>query len=222
MLFRSEIAQAIEENFELVEAKHDDKDDKDDDDKDDHDDADHDDYHKKKMDEEEQLDELKKATLRRYKKLADEDRYNLINKRDETRSKKVAAAADKKLSQREKGIAQASDRIKGKYVAPYQANEEYMDEEEQIDMSEHIEALFQGEELSEDFKNKAETIMEAAVRQKVEEEVARIQEAYAETLEEQVQEITESLSSNVDDYLNYVVEQWVNENEVAKIGRAHV
>lgn len=84
-----------------------------------------------------------------------------------------------------------------------------------IDMSEHIEALLQGEDLSEEFKEKATTIFEAAVQQKVEEELIKIQEAYAETLEEQVQEITENLSSNVDDYLNYVVEQWVTENEVA-------
>ena len=94
-------------------------------------------------------------------------------------------------------------------------DEKKSEKEDKMDMKEHIEALFQGEELSEEFKQKAETIFEAAVKQKVEQEVARIQEAYAETLNEQVQEITENLSANVDDYLNYVVEQWVNENEVA-------
>ena len=95
-------------------------------------------------------------------------------------------------------------------------NEEIAQEKvAKIDMSEHIEALLQGEDLSEEFKEKATTIFEAAVQQKVEEELVKIQEAYAETLEEQVQEITENLSSNVDDYLNYVVEQWVTENEVA-------
>lgn len=94
---------------------------------------------------------------------------------------------------------------------------EELDEEEeyQVDMSEHVEALFAGENLSEEFKEKAVTIFEAAVRQKVEEEIARLEEAYAETLEEQVEEIKEGLSSDVDDYLNYVVEQWVSENEVA-------
>jgi hypothetical protein len=85
----------------------------------------------------------------------------------------------------------------------------------QPDMSEAIDALFAGEELSEDFKMKATTIFEAAVKVKVDEEIARIEEAYAETLEEQVAQIQEELSSNVDDYLNYVVEQWVSENEVA-------
>jgi len=137
-LSEEEIAQAIEENFELVEAKHEDKEDE--------------------KDEDEKEDEK------------EEDK-------DEKKSKK--------------------------------------DDDDKMDMKEHIEALFQGEELSEEFKSKAETIFEAAVKQKVEQEVARIQEAYAETLDEQVQEITENLSSNVDDYLNYVVEQWVNENEVA-------
>lgn len=93
--------------------------------------------------------------------------------------------------------------------------EEESDPIVEVDMSEHIEALFAGEELSEEFKMKAKTIFEAAVQQKLAEEVALIEEAFAETLEEQVQEISEELTSNVDDYLSYVVEQWVGENEVA-------
>jgi hypothetical protein len=93
--------------------------------------------------------------------------------------------------------------------------EEVEEDAYEVDMSEHVEALLAGEELSEDFKVKATTIFEAAVKQKVEEEIARLEEAYAETLEEHVAEIQEQLSSNVDDYLNYVVEHWVSENEVA-------
>jgi hypothetical protein len=102
-------------------------------------------------------------------------------------------------------------------VEEFDEEAEELDEEEeyQVDMSEHVEALFAGEELSEDFKEKALTIFEAAVKQKVEEEIARLEEAYAETLEEQVAQIKEELSSDVDDYLNYVVENWVAENEVA-------
>jgi hypothetical protein len=94
-------------------------------------------------------------------------------------------------------------------------DEKEMEEEYEVDMSEHVEALFAGEELSEEFKAKALTIFEAAVRQKVTEEIALLEAAYAETLEEQVASIQEDLSSNVDDYLNYVVEQWVGENEIA-------
>jgi hypothetical protein len=93
--------------------------------------------------------------------------------------------------------------------------EEETEEDYQVDMTEHVEALFAGEELSEEFKQKAVTIFEAAVKQKIEEEIANLEEAYAETLEEQVAQIKEELSSDVDDYLNYVVENWVTENEVA-------
>ena len=114
--------------------------------------------------------------------------------------------------------AQIAEAIEANFeMVSEDTTEETVQNEEvvKIDMSEHIEALLQGEDLSEEFKDKAKTIFEAAIQQKVEEELIKIQEAYAETLEEQVQEITENLSSNVDDYLNYVVEQWVTENEVA-------
>lgn len=84
-----------------------------------------------------------------------------------------------------------------------------------VNMAEDVAALFAGEELSEEFKTKATTIFEAAVKRKLEEELAAIEEAYAATLEEQIASIQEELSSNVDDYLNYVVEQWMSENEVA-------
>lgn len=85
----------------------------------------------------------------------------------------------------------------------------------EVDMNEHVEALFAGEELSEDFMNKAKTILEAAVASKMQSEIARLEEAYAAALEEEVASIQEELSNNVDDYLNYVVEQWVTDNEVA-------
>jgi len=85
----------------------------------------------------------------------------------------------------------------------------------QVDMSEHVNALLEGENLSEEFHAKATTIFEAAVKAKLEEEVALLEQAYVETLEERVSEIMEELSTNVDNYLNYVVEQWIEENEVA-------
>lgn len=98
--------------------------------------------------------------------------------------------------------------------------EEYEDLSEElqnyeVDMFEHVNALLEGENLSEEFHAKATTIFEAAVKSKLEEEVALLEQAYAETLEERVNEIMEELASNVDDYLNYVVEQWIEENEVA-------
>lgn len=94
-------------------------------------------------------------------------------------------------------------------------NEDLAMEDYEVDMQEDIEALFAGEELSEEFKQKAKTIFESAVKRKLEEEIAIIEEAYANTLEEQIFGIQEELSTNVDDYLNYVVENWMSENEVA-------
>jgi hypothetical protein len=85
----------------------------------------------------------------------------------------------------------------------------------EVDMNEHVEALFAGEDLSEEFQDKAKTIFEAAVVAKMQSEIARLEEAYAAALEEEVSSIQEELSNNVDDYLNYVVEQWVTDNEVA-------
>lgn len=108
-------------------------------------------------------------------------------------------------------------------VAAIEENFEFVSEEAEevpyydyeVDMNEHVEALFAGEDLSEEFKQKAVTIFEAAVVAKMQSEIARLEEAYAATLEEEVDTIKEELSLNVDDYLNYVVEQWVSDNEVA-------
>ena len=78
-----------------------------------------------------------------------------------------------------------------------------------------IEVAFEGEELSEEFKEKAVTIFEAAVNAKVEMIKAELEEESKKHLEEQVAEITSTLSEQIDNYLNYVVEQWMEENELA-------
>jgi len=101
------------------------------------------------------------------------------------------------------------------FVTEESEAEETVMEDYEVDMSEHVDALLAGEELSEEFRAKATAIFEAAVKQKVAEEVAVLEEAFAATLEEEVGRIEEELSTNVDDYLNYVVEQWTSENEVA-------
>ena len=82
-------------------------------------------------------------------------------------------------------------------------------------MKEDLDALFHGENLSEDFMNKAATIFEAAVTARVNALEEQIQEQYAEILEQVTEELKEELTTKVDDYLNYVVEEWVKENELA-------
>ena len=82
-------------------------------------------------------------------------------------------------------------------------------------MKEDIDALLNGEELSEEFRTKAETIFEAAVLARVNAEVARIEEEFAAKLDESVAENVEGLVEQVDGYLGYIAEQWIKENELA-------
>ena len=82
-------------------------------------------------------------------------------------------------------------------------------------MKEHADALFGGEDLSEEFKNKAITVFEAAVHERVTAIESDLLEQYEQKLSEEVEEVTESLTTKLDDYLNYVVEEWMQENELA-------
>jgi len=84
-----------------------------------------------------------------------------------------------------------------------------------VDVSEDVAALMNGEELSEDFKVKAATIFEAAVITRVKQEVAKIEEEFESKLAEQVETVKEGLVEKVDGYLDYVVEQWMEQNEIA-------
>jgi len=85
-----------------------------------------------------------------------------------------------------------------------------------IDVSEHVEALMTGEgDLSEEFKRKAATVFEAAVKSKVRSEVERMEEDYKNELEENINTTKGELTEKVDTYLNYVVEEWMKENELA-------
>jgi hypothetical protein len=82
-------------------------------------------------------------------------------------------------------------------------------------MKEDMDALFNGEELTEEFKTKASTIYEAAVMARVNEEVARIEEEFAAKLAEQVEQNTQGIVEQVDGYLGYIAEQWIAQNELA-------
>jgi len=82
-------------------------------------------------------------------------------------------------------------------------------------MKESVEEMFAGADLSEEFKDKATTIFEAAVTAKLNEEVALLEEEFNAKLDEQVELAVSDLVEKVDTYLDYVVEQWMEENEVA-------
>jgi hypothetical protein len=82
-------------------------------------------------------------------------------------------------------------------------------------MKEDIDALMSGENLSEEFVAKAATIFEAAVVARAEEVIAEAETELMEQFETAVEEIKEDLAAKVDDYLNYMVEEWIKENEIA-------
>ena len=81
--------------------------------------------------------------------------------------------------------------------------------------AEHMEALFNGEDLSEEFKDKATTIFEAAVNDALGRYSEALEEAYEAQLMETAATIEENLTDSLNDYLDYVVENWIQENEVA-------
>ena len=86
----------------------------------------------------------------------------------------------------------------------------------EVDVSEHVDALMNGEgDLSEEFKRKAATVFEAAVKSKIRDEVSRLEDEYKSELDESIKTTKEELSEKVDTYLNYVVEEWMKENELA-------
>ena len=93
--------------------------------------------------------------------------------------------------------------------------EENESESDKIDVSADVAALIKDEDLSENFKNKAATIFEAAVNAKVKEQKEKIQAAYDEKLQEDIESQKGELVTKVDSYLNYVVEEWMKENSIA-------
>jgi hypothetical protein len=84
-----------------------------------------------------------------------------------------------------------------------------------LNVKEDVEAMFSGQDLSEEFKDKASTLFEAAVSARLTVEMARLEEEFEEKLATEVASIEEQLATKLDSYLDYVVETWLKDNEVA-------
>ena len=87
--------------------------------------------------------------------------------------------------------------------------------EEEFDIDEDVNALLAGEDLSEEFQEKARTIFEAALRSKVSQIRESLEEQYSNVLAEEVEEIKTELADRVDSYLEYVADEWISENALA-------
>jgi len=120
------------------------------------------------------------------------------------------ATTDEVVAEEEATSEEESEEV----VAEEETSEEEVieEEEEKIDIEADVAALIEGEELSEEFQNKARTIFEGAIRSKVAEIKEELQEAYATALVEELDKIKEGLTERVDAYLEYVADEWMQEN----------
>ena len=114
--------------------------------------------------------------------------------------------------------AEIRDRIMGK--APKQTMQKnpgatFQSYAEGLDMSDDVRALLDGEGLSEEFATKATTIFEAAVMSRIERIAEQVEQELVEQFETAVEQVKEDLAAKVDDYLNYMAEEWMKENQLA-------
>ena len=139
--------------------------------------------------------------------------YDMVHKMEKMSAgdaKKLAAAYMKM------GGHLPSEKEEGAHEDDEEKKESVENRLKSIDVSEHVNALMNGEgDLSEEFKRKAATVFEAAVKSKVRSEVERMEEEYRNELEENINTTKSELTEKVDTYLNYVVEEWMKENELA-------
>ena len=125
----------------------------------------------------------------------------------------VKATYDKMKEMMSKMEGTTSEEDKEKEALQKEAVEQRI---KSIDVQEHVEALMSGEgDLSDEFKKKAATVFESAVKSKVRDEVTRLQENYDNEIEEGIKSNKAELTEKVDTYMNYVVEEWMKENELA-------
>jgi len=140
-------------------------------------------------------------------------------KKDE---KEMSEAEDKEDKKKDEAVHDKEDKKKEMSEAEMKKDDEKemkketaKDKVKDMDMKEDVAALTDGEDLSEEFKAKAATIFEAAIKAKLVEEIENLESEYETKVNEKVSEVKEEIVEKVDAYLNYVVEEWMKENELA-------
>jgi len=148
-------------------------------------------------DEEEAVDDTMAAVKEESEETSEEEEVVTEEDAIEDASEEVAEISEEEIVEAKKA------HMKG-MVAKYRGS-----------MKEDVDALFNGESLSEDFRVKATLIFEAAVSSRVESIIEEVLAENDELLGQAIEEIKAELSGQVDEYLNYVVEEWVKDNQVA-------
>ena len=130
---------------------------------------------------------------------------------------KTAKEETEKSDKEEKEVKaeMSHDKKKDDKEEGYKMKKEEAESEESYDVQADVDALVGDSDLSEEFKQKAATIFEAAINSKVKAETAKLEEEYAQKLEENTESFKGEIVEKVDSYLNYVVEEWMKENAIA-------
>ena len=151
--------------------------------------------------------------MKKVKEAAHEEEEEEDEEMEEMSKKDLMAAMHKKMEGMDKKDLMAAYKMN---MGMHEETDDNIEERiSDINVKEDVSALISGEDLSEEFKIKAATIFEAAVKSKIRSEVERMEESYAVQLEEATEVVKEELSEKVDGYLSYVVEEWMRENEIA-------
>ena len=148
------------------------------------------------------------------------------NYKNDDDSAKISPSSKSAAAPTTKPSAASPDKqeMLGKGQSTMKEDEEIAEDEEQLEekkqwkakMKEDVESLFADDStISEDFKDKVSTIFEARVSDRVSQIQEQLETEYAGMLEEAVEDIRNDLTEKVDDYLNYVVEQWMEDNQIA-------
>ena len=128
---------------------------------------------------------------------------------DEAKTDEVVAESEESSTEETEVVAEAEETSEEEVIA------EEEEAEEEINIDEDINALIAGEELSEEFQEKARTIFETAIKSKVATVKEELQKAYEEVLVEEVEAVKKDLTTRVDSYLEYVADEWVKENQLS-------
>ena len=133
---------------------------------------------------------------------------------DELEDGQEVVAEDEVTTEEEGTEVVAEEETSEEEATEVVAEEEATEEEviEEINVEEDLQALIAGEELSEEFQDKARTIFETAIRTKIGEIKEELNESYAAALVEELDSIKAGLTERVDSYLEYVADEWVQEN----------
>ena len=135
-------------------------------------------------------------------------------KKEESESEGEVVVEDEEVTDE---VVSEEETSEEEVVSEEETTEESEEEEiiAEINIEEDIEALLAGEELSEEFQQKARTIFEAAITSKIAEVKEEVEQEYEKALTEEISTLKSELTERVDAYLEYVADEWVSENELA-------